>query len=69
MSKDYFEGKEQHISKLVLQGFTSGYYPHWNLIADQKILEDESSVERISELIKQGYIEGYHPYWKLSDQP
>jgi len=67
MSKDYLDGKEEHIADLVKQGFTSGHHPSWALNADRETLHDDSAIESISRLIRAGNIEGYHPRWFLSE--
>lgn len=53
----------QHISKLILEGYTEGFHPRWKLKADPKLLEDSVNVEVISNLIK----EGYNPRWVLEE--
>lgn len=50
----------EYIGSLIATGFTSGYYPYWNLslsgICCDKL--SESTLEHISKSVARGYIEG-----------
>ena len=55
-----FDNKFLYVASLVKEGFTSGYYPHWNLTFTGIEVCDISdySLEHISQCICAGYKEG-----------
>jgi hypothetical protein len=58
----------EYISKLVKQGFTSGYDPiKWNIdIEFDNEHEEEETLEYIAKLIKEGFTSGYYPNWNIN---
>ena len=53
------EIRNEEVSRLIKEGYTSGYYPTWHLqITDIEGDLDESSEQHIAELVKQGYTSG-----------
>lgn len=50
----------KYIGSLIVEGFTSGYYPHWRLFLTDVCHNElsEATLKHISESIIDGYVEG-----------
>ena len=56
----------EHIARLIRGGFTSGYYPHWNLDVTKEVSDDDAAMDYIAKLIEDGCTSGYYPTWSLT---
>lgn len=59
------EDQRTYIAKLLRQGYTSGNYPKWRIIAETCVLEDDAAIQTIAKLIEEGNREGHYPHWQL----
>lgn len=64
------QNKLDYISNLIKEGYSSGYYPTWQLNVDHDNCNDEEHtkeqrMEYIASLVKEGFTSGYYPTWNI----